>query len=371
MDTTSGTPRLDRLRTLLRAQGLDALAVVPGANMHYLAGLEFSTKLRLTAALIPVVGTPALVVPALEQERARAQLRGEMQILTWSDGDGPAGALAQAVAATNLAGKRVGIEQNVMRVFELRALETAAPAIEIVDATPILSAMRMTKDASELAAMREAVRLIEQTLHATVAAMRVGMTEREVAEFWMNEIRATGCPPSFDVAVGSGPNGANPHHSNGDRQLQHGDLVVMDGGVYYQGYASDITRTIAVGTPDPESRRIYELVLAANTAGRAACRPEATGALIDQAARTIIEQGGYGPQFIHRTGHGLGMEIHEPPFIVGGSDEPLTPGMTFTVEPGIYLPGVVGVRIEDDMVITKTGAESLTSFPRELLSIPI
>jgi Xaa-Pro aminopeptidase len=363
------TTRIEQLRTHLHAQGLEALAAVPGANLQYLAGLDFSTKLRLTTLIIPLTGTPVLVLPALELERAKAQVRGEVQIITWSDSEGPTAALAKAAALTNLAGKRIGIEHNVMRVFELRGLEAAAPAIEIIDATPLLSAMRMTKDSAELAAMREAVRLIEQTLHETVAAMRVGMTERAVAEIWMNAIRATGCPPSFDVAVGSGPNGANPHHTNGERQLQNGDLVVLDGGVYFNGYASDITRTIAIGTPNAEALRIYELVLAANTAGRAACRPEATGAQIDLAARTIIEQGGYGPQFVHRTGHGLGMEIHEPPFIVGGSHEPLTPGMTFTVEPGIYLPGVVGVRIEDDMVITETGAESLTSFPRDLISI--
>jgi Xaa-Pro aminopeptidase len=363
------TTRIDQLRTHLQAQGLEALAAVPGANLHYLAGMDFSTKLRLTTLIIPLIGTPVLVLPALELERAKAQVRGEVQIITWSDGEGPTAALAKAAALTNLAGKRIGIEHNVMRVFELRGLEAAAPASEIIDATPLLSAMRMTKDSAELAAMREAVRLIEQTLHETIAAMRVGMTEQAVAEIWMNAIRATGCPPSFDVAVGSGPNGANPHHTNGERQLQDGDLVVLDGGVYFNGYASDITRTIAIGTPNAEALRIYELVLAANTAGRAACRPESTGAQIDLAARTIIEQGGYGPQFVHRTGHGLGMEIHEPPFIVGGSHEPLTPGMTFTVEPGIYLPGVVGVRIEDDMVITETGAESLTSFPRNLISI--
>jgi Xaa-Pro aminopeptidase len=198
--------------------------------------------------------------------------------------------------------------------------------------------------------------------------MHIGITELEVAEIWLAAIRASGHAPSFDLAVGSGPNGANPHHTNGTRQLQSGDLVVLDGGVFVDGYASDITRTIAVGQPNAEAVRIYELVREANAAGRAACTAGTTGEAIDQAARAIIEAGGYGPQFIHRTGHGLGIEIHEPPFIVGGSHEPLRPGTTFTVEPGIYLPGVVGVRIEDDMVITEDGAESLTSFPRELLS---
>jgi Xaa-Pro dipeptidase len=361
--------RLDRVRAALRSHNLQALVLVPGANMRYLTGIDFTTKLRLTAAIIPVTAEPILVLPALEQLRAKAQIQHGIPILTWDDGDGPDAVLAQAAQHTGLAGTRVAIENMAMRVFELRQLETAAPGVEVVDATALLAEMRMVKDDQELAAMREAVRLVEQSLETTVAQMRAGMTELAVAEIWLDAIRATGHTPSFDLAVGSGPNGANPHHSNGERQLQQGDLVVLDGGVYVDGYASDITRTIAVGQPNEEARRIYELVRAANAAGRAACTPGTTGEAIDQAARAVIEAGGYGKQFIHRTGHGLGIEIHEPPFIVGGSRDPLTPGMTFTVEPGIYLPGVVGVRIEDDMVITEQGAESLTSFPRELISV--
>jgi Xaa-Pro dipeptidase len=363
------THRIDRVRAAMREQGLDALAVVPGANLAYLAGLGFTTKLRLTMALISADGAAALVLPALEQERGRAAIAGAIPILTWGDADGPAAALARAAEMAGIRGGRIGIENTAMRVFELRSLEAVVPSAEIVDATPLLSDLRMVKDAAELAAMREAVRLIEETLHATVAQMRAGVTELELAEFWLAAIHATGCAPSFDVAVGSGPNGANPHHVNGGRQLQPGDLVVFDGGVFVDGYASDITRTIAVGQPDAQARQIYDLVQRANAAGRAACRPGATGEAIDQAARAIIVAGGYGEQFIHRTGHGLGLEIHEPPFIVGGSTAPLRPGTTFTVEPGIYLPGVVGVRIEDDMVITADGAESLTSFPRDLVVV--
>jgi Xaa-Pro dipeptidase len=179
-----------------------------------------------------------------------------------------------------------------------------------------------------------------------------------------------GGAPSFGTIVASGPNSANPHHSNGDRPFAAGDLIIMDGGAWHQGYASDITRTIALGQPSVEARRIYELVKAANAAGRAAAtRPGATGETIDQAARQVIEQGGYGPQFIHRTGHGLGMEVHEPPYIVGGSRDPLPVGATFTVEPGVYISGVGGVRIEDDVVVTEEGAESLTSFDRDLIVV--
>jgi Xaa-Pro aminopeptidase len=257
-----------------------------------------------------------------------------------------------------------------MRVFELRGLEVAARGAQIEDATALLAGLRMVKDADELAAMREAVRIIEAALGQAIAQARAGMTERELAEIWERGIRTAGSLPSFDTTVGSGPNGASPHHANSERRLQPGDLVVLDGGAYYQGYASDITRTIAIGEPSAEARRIYQLVQAANAAGRAAAvLPGTTGTSIDQAARQVIEEGGYGPQFIHRTGHGLGLEVHEPPFIVAGSDAPLPTGTTFTVEPGIYVEGVCGVRIEDDMVITANGAESLTSFERDLIIV--
>jgi Xaa-Pro aminopeptidase len=363
------TDRITHLYAAMRQRGLDALALVPGPNMRYLTGLDFTTKLRLTTAILPLDGEPTLILPALEIERARAQTRGNLRILTWSDAEGPMPTLIRAAADLGLAGRSIGVENNVMRVFELRSLEVAAPSCAIADATPLINALRMVKDASEQAAMREAIRLIEATLHTTVAAMRPGMTELAVAEIWQAAVQATGCPPSFDLAVGSGPNGANPHHTNGQRQLQHGDLIVLDGGIYFEGYASDITRTVAVGKPDERALHVYELVRAANAAGRAACRPGATGDSIDQAARSVIEAGGYGPQFVHRTGHGLGIEIHEPPFIVGGNHEPILPGNTFTVEPGIYLPGVLGVRIEDDMLMTETDAVALTSFPRELISV--
>jgi Xaa-Pro dipeptidase len=195
------------------------------------------------------------------------------------------------------------------------------------------------------------------------------MTERQLAEIWEREMRTAGGAPSFSTIIASGPHAANPHHSNSERTFQPGDLIVMDGGALCEGYASDITRTIALGEPSPELRRVYDLVLAANVAGRAACRPGASGAAIDQAARAVIEAGGYGPHFLHRTGHGLGLEIHEPPYIVAGSNDPLEPGTTFTIEPGIYVASLGGVRIEDDVVITADGAESLTTFERELIIV--
>jgi Xaa-Pro aminopeptidase len=360
------TDRIDQLAAALKGSDLAAVAVVPGANLRYLAGLDLHMNERLTVAFFPAAGQPAMVLPALEAPRAQAQARVPMRFYTWDDAAGPYDALRRCAADLGLDGARVGVEYTAMRVLELRGIEQAAE-VQAQDATDILASLRMVKDAAELAAMREAARIVETALRAAIGQVRAGMTERELAEIWEREMRAAGGAPSFDSIVASGPNAANPHHSNGDRAFQPGDLIVMDGGALCGGYASDITRTIALGEPGEQARRIYDLVLAANAAGRAACRPGASGDVIDRAARAVIEAGGYGPQFLHRTGHGLGLEVHEPPYIVAGSHAPLAPGTTFTIEPGVYVVGRCGVRIEDNIVITADGAESLTTFERELI----
>lgn len=362
--------RITQLTHLLRQHELAALAVVPGANLRYLTGLPMHASKRLTIAFFNAAGEAALVVPTFEVGGVEAHTRIPLTIYSWGDAEGPAAALERCTHDLGLAGARLAVEHTTMRVFELRAIERAAPASRIEDAAPILDSMRMTKDAEELAWMREAVRIVEASMRTAIEHIRAGITERQLADIWERELRALGGQPSFDLMVGSGPNGANPHHVNSDRPLQPGDLIVLDGGSFYNGYASDLTRTVALGEPPAEARRIYELVQAANAAARAAVRPGATGEEIDRAARTLIEQAGYGPQFLHRTGHGLGIEIHEPPFIVGGSRDPLPVGATFTIEPGIYLSGFAGVRIEDDMLVTADGGESLTSFERDLIVVP-
>jgi Xaa-Pro dipeptidase len=361
--------RLSRLRAVMREAGVAAVAVVPGANLRYLAGLEIHMNERLAVAFFPAEGEPAMVLPALEAPRAQAQARFPMRFYTWDDAEGPDAALGRCAADLRLDGRRVGVEYTAMRVLELRGIERAAPEAVVGDATPIIGRLRMAKDAAEAAKMREAVRIVEESLRAAVAQIRVGMTERELAAIWDAEMHKAGGSPSFETIIASGPHSANPHHSNGDRAFQPGDFIIMDGGSWYEGYASDITRTIALGEPSPEARRIYELVQAANAAGRAAVKPGASGESIDRAARAVIEEGGYGQYFIHRTGHGLGMEVHEPPYIVGGNREPLPVGATFTVEPGAYVAGLCGVRIEDNVIVTEDGAETLTSFERDLIVV--
>lgn len=358
--------RISRLQTALQNADIDAVALVPGANLTYLLGLSLHASERLAIAFCTAEGEVHVVLPALEQPRAEAEVRVPATFYPWTDAEGYQTALGKCLDVLELDGL-LGVEYTAMRVLELRAIEDAY-AIATVDALPVLGQLRMRKDADELAAMRRAVTAVEAGLTAAIAFIRPGVTERAVAEVWDAAMRAAGAEaPSFGTSVASGPNSANPHHSLGDRVLQAGDPVILDGGARVGHYCSDITRTVAVGEIDPELQRIYDLVLEANRAGVAAVTAGATGAQIDAAARTVITAGGYGPHFVHRTGHGLGIEVHEPPYINATETMPLPVGATFTIEPGIYLPGKGGVRIEDDVVITETGGESLTTFRRDLI----
>jgi Xaa-Pro dipeptidase len=228
----------------------------------------------------------------------------------------------------------------------------------------------MTKDEAEIAAMRKAVRITEDALSRTLDSFKAGMTEKQVAaELLVNMLKGGAETLPFEPIVVSGPNTALPHAAPGERRVQRGDLLLFDFGVTVDGYASDITRTFAVGAIDDELKRVYDLVLHANEAGRQTARPGVPGETIDRAARKVIVDGGYGDYFTHRTGHGLGLDGHEPPYVVEGNTVPFEVGNVVTIEPGIYLPGKGGVRIEDDVVITAGGAESLTTFPRELMTI--
>ncbi|MFM2310000.1 MAG: hypothetical protein RLY87_2122 [Chloroflexota bacterium] len=362
--------RLSRLQAAMTAAGIDVTVLVPGTNLRYLSGIGFSTKLRLTCMLIPQQGQAQMVLPTMEAPRAQSAAEFPLAIHAWDDGDGPAAAVSAAFAALGTSPQTIAVEHTTMRVFELRAVEAAVPRATIQNADPMIAGLRMQKAPDEQAAMRRAIDVAESTLAATIAAIRIGMTELEVAADWERRIRAAGSVPSFDIAVGSGPNGASPHHTNGNRTLQSGDLVVIDGGAIVDGYVSDITRTIGVGTLSERAQLVYHTVLAANEAGRlAAQQPGATGDSVDRAARAVIEAAGFGAFFIHRTGHGLGIDIHEPPFMVTGDTSPIQSGMTFTVEPGIYVPGEFGVRIEDMVIRTADGAQTMTSFPRALQCI--
>ncbi|MFQ5407878.1 MAG: M24 family metallopeptidase [Anaerolineales bacterium] len=360
--------RIEKLKLQTAHAGLDAVAVIPGPNLIYLTGLSFHLSERPVVAFFPVEGAPVLLAPALEETKARSVSFGQ-QLFTYTDTEGPTSAFAQVLRTLGLAGKRLGIEGRRMRFLELDLMAGGGYAPQPVNADAVIAALRMRKNADEIALMRRAAGIAEQALQATLPFVHPGRTEKEIAaELTVQTLRAgSDAELPFTPLVASGANGANPHGFPTERKLQSGDLVTIDWGAAAGRYLADITRTYVVGGADvhPELRRAYAAVQAANAAGRAAAAPGATGQDVDRAARKVILDAGLGEYFIHRTGHGLGLEGHEEPDMKEGATMPLEPGMTFTVEPGVYIPGIGGVRIEDDIVITKDGAESLTTLPRD------
>ena len=360
--------RIQRLGEQMGASGIDCVALVPGPNMVYLTGLHFHLSERPVIAFFPAAGQPALLVPALEAVKAeQAPHADEWQVFSYTDEEGPDGACTRLCAALKLSGQRLAVERLTMRVLELQMVQQESPGVQIVPAEPLLSHLRLSKDADELARMRQAVASAEEALAHTLPQVRVGMTEQQVAaELMVNLLKGGSQGVPFPPLVQSGPNSASPHGATSSRRLEAGDLLLIDFGATVDGYISDITRTFAIGALDPELAKVHEIVQAANAAGRAAAGPEMGCQDLDRVVRHVIEQAGYGSYFIHRTGHGIGLEVHEPPYIVAGNDRTLVAGLTFTIEPGMYLPGRGGVRVEDDVVITKDGSESLTTFERRL-----
>ncbi len=362
--------RLKKLSRLQREGRVDVLAIVPGANLRYLTGLAMHPSERITLALLPKDEQALLVLPQLEAPRAQASLQVPASLYTYTDEEGPEAAVDRAANDLGLKGKTIGVEHLHMRVLELRQLEEHSSDCEFAEAEPLLSRLRLIKDDEEIGAMRRAAEVNEATFREVMAQIRPGVTEVALATAWQKAALDAGCDelPEAPI-VASGPNSASPHTSAGSRRVERGDLVIIDGFLRSQGYYSDITRTYAVGDLDEELELIYSIVQKANAAGREIIKPGIKAQEVDAAARQVIEEAGYGEYFVHRTGHGLGLEIHEPPYMVEGNELTLQPGMTFTVEPGIYLPGRGGVRIEDDVLVTQEGSESLTTLPRDLVRL--
>ena len=361
--------RLKRLAERQRAAGIDCVTLMPGPNMQYLSGLTLFMSERPVLVFLCLDRRPALLVPALERGRAEAMAGKGVDLYSYTDEEGAAAGFARVGEALRLAGKSVAVEYLHMRVLELRALEAVAPGARFVALEDVLPGLRIIKDQDEVDAMRKAIAITEDALWALLSRSLVGLSERDVANRLAQEFMAAGAQRIGFLIVVAGPNGADPHAGPSDRPLQAGDLVTIDCGVTHDGYPSDITRTFAVGEASPELKRIYDVVRRANEAGKAVTRPGIEAQEVDRAARKVIADAGYGQHFIHRTGHGLGLEGHEPPYMVEGNAERLEPGMVFTVEPGVYIPGLGGVRIEDNLVVTASGFECLTHFPRELMVI--
>jgi Xaa-Pro dipeptidase len=362
------TTRIDKLGGLLNAAGLDALVVNAGPSLVYLTGLHFHLSERPVVAIFPAVGPPAIVLPELEVQKL-ADLPYEMRAFPY--GEDPSRweeVFRRAVQALKLDGRRIGVEPRQMRLLEFRQIRAGAPEADYPDASDVVGSLRVRKDSQEVAYMREAVQTAQAALEALLPSIRIGLTEKEVAGELVIQLLKHGSQPEmpFSPIVSAGPNSANPHAVPSDRKLKAGDLLVIDWGACVGGYISDLTRTFAVGQVDEKYQHIHQVVLAANLAGRQAGRAGIACSAVDRAARQVIETAGYGEFFTHRTGHGIGMEGHEEPYLRGDNPLVLETGMAYTVEPGIYLPGENGVRIEDNLVITGEGTESLSDMDRSL-----
>jgi len=363
--------RLDKLNASLQTSDLDAVILNPGPTLKHLTGLSFHLMERPVVLLFAKDQDPAIVLPELELQKV-ASLPYKLQVFPypenpskWDD------VFRSAVQALDLDGKRIGVETRNLRLLEFRYVKTGAPEADYPDGSDVLAGLRLRKDKTEVEAMRQAVKIAQAALEATLPLIKIGMTEKELSSELVTQLLKHGSEPEmpFSPIVSGGPNSANPHASPTERKLQAGDLLVIDWGATCDGYISDLTRTFAVGEVDEEYQKIHKIVQESNAAGRAAAKPGVPCSNVDIAARDVIEKSGYGKYFTHRTGHGIGMEGHEEPYMRGDNMQILEPGMAFTVEPGIYLPGRNGVRIEDNVVITGTGADVLSSMPREIRTV--
>ncbi|MBB4905675.1 M24 family metallopeptidase [Actinophytocola algeriensis] len=361
--------RLDRAAAAAASAGVAALLMAPGSDLRYLLGAGGSSFERLTCLVVPSDGSPTLVVPKLEAPGYDPVPLGDLgiDVATWVDGEDPYALVASRVGTA--AKVAVGDVMVAMHVLGLRA---ALPDTEQVLAGPIVRELRMRKDAEEIAALRAAGAAIDR-VHARMGEfLRVGRTESEVGADIAAAIVEEGHAVAEFVIVASGPNGASPHHSLSDRVVQDGDVVVIDiGGPVPEGYCSDSTRTYIMGEPrDTDVLKTYAVLQEAQQAAVDAVRPGVPAQDVDAAARDVIASAGFGEFFIHRTGHGIGLDVHEHPYIVGGNDLRLEPGMAFSVEPGIYQRGRWGARIEDIVVVTEDGVEPLNTRPHDLVSLP-
>jgi Xaa-Pro dipeptidase len=333
--------------------------------------LDFHLSERPVICILPVQGNPVIVLPELELAKIKS---ASYSIQGYSYGENPETwiqVFKSALQHAKLENGTIGIEPRALRVLELNLLEQAAPIAKFTSSNQLFEVLRTVKEEPEIDAMRRAVKIAQDALQSTLPIIKIGVTEREIAAELTVQLLKHGSLPQlpFFPIVSSGPNSANPHASPSDRKLAEGDLLVIDYGANVNGYLSDITRTFAIGRIEPEYQNIADIVLAANQAGRAAAQPGYPIRDVDRVTRKVIEKAGYGEFFIHRTGHGLGLEAHEAPYIRSDNDHLIKKGMSFTIEPGIYLPGRGGVRIEDDVIITDSGCESLTDFPREVIKI--
>ncbi len=364
MDAAVARGRLDVARSRLAAADADALVIAPSPDLVYLTGYAPMPMERPTVLVLAAHDRPTLIVPTLERPLAAACPAADaVDIVDWGDDADP-----YTVIDARLPGGRIAVGDRLWTTHVL-ALQALDRDRRWISAGESVGPLRVRKDPAELDALRRAAAGADAALADALGSSLAGRTERDVAAALADGLRAHGHASVGFTIVGSGGNAASPHHEPGDRMIRPGDAVVLDFGGELDGYWSDTTRTVVVGEPSTELEAVHEIVRRAHAAAIDTIRPGVEIQQVDRAARRVIEEAGYGDRFIHRTGHGIGLEVHEPPYAVVGDATVLEPGMTFSVEPGIYLEGRLGVRIEDIVAVTADGVEVMNGSPRELLRV--
>lgn len=357
--------RTRRLQQRLLGEGEAGAVLFPSPNLYYLTGFWEEPMERHLLCFIPATGDPVFVAPELYEDQLGAETWIE-SVQTYPDGKDPKKIIADTGSSLDMATGTIRLDPTMWARFALD-LEQVFPDARFDLLDDQMAQLRMTKDEEELQRLEAAGDAADEVMTAIreLGTDAVGMTESELARWIRDALLERGASVSFEPVVGSGPNGAKPHHRHGDRQIQTGDPVVLDFGVRNDRYPSDTTRTVVFeGEPPADFEHVHEIVTRAQKAAIAAVEPGVTAEAVDEAARSIIEDAGYGEEFCHRTGHGIGLDVHEDPYIVDRNDLALEPGMVFSVEPGVYLEGRFGVRIEDIVVVTETGCRGLNDSPK-------
>lgn len=354
-----------KLTNLLREENISSLILIPGPNLYYATGLQVDPSERLITAIIPIEQDPIVVCPSFEEERIRRST-SITDIRTWEEDDDPFELAGKCLADLELTSSPIGLDPKFWFEFYSR-LAAVLPQTQFVNGGPIMEKARITKSQDELTFMRQASSLTAEGIVKSIDQVSVGMTESEVGRIISeNLFKLSREPVPAFCLVQSGPNSAIPHGSASDRTIEKNDILLIDAGTTVAGYHGDITITTVIGDPSEKFKQIYDLVLQANRAAFEKLREGVPCEDLDKMARDLITSEGFGEYFTHRLGHGLGLEVHEHPYIVNGNKRKLKAGMTHTIEPGIYLLGKFGVRIEDNVVVTKDGAQWLSSVPREI-----
>jgi Xaa-Pro aminopeptidase len=365
MERKTYLQRLERCRQRMEEIGVHLLALTPGPNMTYMTGFMEEPGERLLTALFPLDGEPIFIVPELYEEQVSKEAWIE-DMRAWRDSEDPLRLLGEALEELKVGHGRVALDTKMWARFVLM-FRDALPGSELLDAAVVMDELRIVKGAEEIEAMRRGFEATDRAMGIVIDSLEEGLTEREVASRIQAALMECGADSaSFAPIASSGPNGSKPHYRYGDRRLRPGDAIVLDFGGVFAGYYTDITRTVFLRHASGEQRRVYGLVREANEVAVEEATSGTPAEEVDRAARRVITDGGYGRRFIHRTGHGIGLEVHEEPYIVEGNRRPLEDGMTFSVEPGIYIPDNFGVRIENIVFVSGGKARRFDEYTRDL-----